>query len=127
MIMQSQNLKAFFTVTETGTVHAAAGRLGLTQTAVTQRIKALERDLGLTLFLRSRRGMALTPDGVALKQYCRSAEELEGVFLSRVSGQTGAVALTLVGPTSAVSTRVVQDCLPLYRKYPRLRLHLKAD
>jgi DNA-binding transcriptional LysR family regulator len=63
MIIFNQGTKAFLATVELGTVHAAAEKMGLTQTAVTQRIKALEADLGLTLFLRSRRGMALTEDG----------------------------------------------------------------
>jgi LysR family transcriptional regulator, chromosome initiation inhibitor len=128
MIIFNQGTKAFLATVELGTVHAAAEKMGLTQTAVTQRIKALEADLGLTLFLRSRRGMALTEDGSALLQYCRAAGDLEGVFLSRVSGAAkGDVSLTLVGPTSALSTRIADNCQPLYKKYPYLRLHLRAD
>ncbi len=128
MILQNQGLEAFVAIVEAGTVHSAADTLGLTQTAVTQRIKSLESELKLTLFLRSRRGMALTSDGTALLQYCRAAGELEGVFLSKVSGKTrGDVQLTVVGPTSAMSTRVATDCLPLYSKHPQLRLHLRSE
>lgn len=128
MILTNHGVHAFKAVVETGTVHAAADVLGLTQTAVTQRLKGLERDLGLTLFIRSRRGMTLTSDGAALLQYCKATEELEGAFLSRVSGvEREDISLTLVGPTSAISTRVVEDCRELYRKFPRLRLHLKSD
>ena len=59
-ILRNPLLVAFERVCELGTTHAAARDLHLTQTGVTQRIKALERDLGLTLFLRSRRGMQAT-------------------------------------------------------------------
>jgi DNA-binding transcriptional LysR family regulator len=38
----------------------AAKKLGITQTGATQRIKALEHSLGVTLFTRSRSGMRLT-------------------------------------------------------------------
>jgi LysR family transcriptional regulator (chromosome initiation inhibitor) len=128
MILLNQGLHAFLAVVEFGTVHAAADHLGLTQTAVTQRLKGLEGDLKLTLFLRSRRGMAMTDDGSALLQYCRAAQELEGIFQSRVSGQSkGNVSLTLVGPTSALSTRVVDNCTHLYGKYPHLKLNFKTD
>lgn len=123
----NHGLQAFKAIAEAGTVHAAAARLGLTQTAITQRLKGLERDLKLTLFLRSRRGMSLTDDGNALLQYCRASEDLEGAFLSRVSGQgRGDVALTIIGPTSALSTRVTEDCRRLYFAYPHLRLHLRS-
>lgn len=77
-IMENPNLAAFKQVAQTGSVHAAAKDLGLTQTAVTKRIKSLEETLGLTLFLRSRRGMQLTADGLALLQHARAVDELEG-------------------------------------------------
>ncbi len=37
------------------------------------------------------------------------------------------VSLTLVGPTSAISTRVAENIEPLYAKFPFLRLHLQSD
>ena len=118
MILLAGGLKAFVSIVQTGTVHAAAKQLGLSQTAITQRLKSLEEELKLTLFLRSRRGMTLTSDGSAL----------EGLFLSRIGGKSRAdVELTLVGPTSAVSTRVVPECAALYKKFPHLRLHLLVD
>src|SRR5205823_6379304 len=109
-----------------GTVHGAAGALRLTQTGVTQRIRALEADLGTTLFLRSRRGMRLTDEGEALVRYCQAAEELEGRVLSQIhgAGSERTVALTIVGPTSIMSARIVNQCLPLYARWPQLYLHL---
>lgn len=50
----SQNLQAFLAVVRAGTVIGASGELGLTQTGVTQRIKAIERDVGAALFTRYR-------------------------------------------------------------------------
>jgi DNA-binding transcriptional LysR family regulator len=128
MILMQNGLKAFKAIVECGTVHSAADLLGLTQTAVTQRLKALERDLGLTLFLRSRRGMSLTAEGQSLLQYCRAVEDLEGDFLSSISGdQRQDVELTVVGPTSAISTRVVENCQEIYTAFPHLRLHLISN
>lgn len=124
----NQGLQAFKAIVESGTVHSAAESIGLTQTAVTQRLKGLEKELGLTLFLRSRRGMSLTAEGQALLQYCRATEELEGAFMSRVSGKSrDEVTVTIVGPTSAISTRVTDNCRELYAKYSHLRLHLTSD
>jgi len=72
--------------------------------------------------------MTLTSDGTALLQYCRATEELEGAFLSRVSGQSREdVSVTIVGPTSAISTRIMDNCKELYAKFPHLRLHLRSD
>ena len=78
MRLLSHNLQAFIAVVEQSTVHGAAKQVNLTQTGVTQRIRALESDLQTTLFLRSRKGMKLTREGEALLRYCRGAVDLEG-------------------------------------------------
>lgn len=127
-ILRNPFLSAFEAVARLGTTHAAAKELRLTQTGITQRIKNLEKGLSLTLFLRSRRGMALTQEGQALLQLCRGTRELEGLFHSQVEGAgRQEVALTLVGPTSAISTRIAENVQGLYTKFPFLRLHLESD
>ncbi len=127
-IINNPELLAFQAVVKTGSVHAAALELGFTQTAITKRIQALEKDLSLTLFVRSRRGMKLTEDGTALLRHCKALIELEGVFHSQVQGYNRSEnSMTIVGPTSTISTKIVQQCAPLYKKYPHLRLHLRSD
>jgi LysR family transcriptional regulator (chromosome initiation inhibitor) len=86
MRLLDPRLKAFLKISQIGTVFGSADSLGLTQTAVTQRIRSLENELGITLFTRSRKGMRLTLEGQALLQYCKGAEELEGAVFSKVSG-----------------------------------------
>lgn len=128
LILRNPLLMAFEAVVNTGTAHAAAEELGITQTAVTQRIKALESGLSTTLFLRSRRGMKLTDEGKALLQHCIGSRELEGQFLSRLQGKDQQeISLTIVGPTSAISTRIAENIEPLYAQYPFLRLNLRSD
>lgn len=127
-ILKNSALVAFEAIARVGTVHGAAKELGITQTAVTLRLKQLESHLSMTLFLRSRRGMSITSEGKALFQLCRGQQELEGLFLSQVSGsQRREISLTLIGPTSTISTRISEHCKHLYRKYPFLNLHLRVD
>lgn len=45
-----------------------ADELGTSQPAVSQRIAALEKDLGTLLFLRAHRGVTVTADGAALHE-----------------------------------------------------------
>lgn len=128
VVLKNPLLVAFEKVVEFKTVHAAAGELRLTQAALTKRIRLLESNLGLTLFLRSRRGMALTDDGQALLQFCKTSNEAEGLFVSRVEGDTRQeVSLTIAGPTSLIATRLNQDCIPLYKRYPHLKLHFQSN
>src|SRR4051812_43416479 len=126
-ILRNPALVAFQAIADAGTVHGAARTLGLTQTAVTLRLKTLESHLKLTLFLRSRRGMALTPEGKSLLQLCRGQKDLEGQFLSQITGaKRGKISLTLTGPTSAISSRVTENCHHIYEAHPFLNLHLLA-
>jgi LysR family transcriptional regulator (chromosome initiation inhibitor) len=128
LILKNPLLVAFETIAKVGTVHGAARELGVTQTALTLRLKNLEQELSITLFLRSRKGMSLTPEGHALLQLCQGQKELEGQFISHISGNDRReVSLTIVGPTSAVSSYVVDQCLPLYKKFSFLDLNFQAD
>lgn len=125
MSLLSHNLQAFLAVVKQGTVHGAAGDLKLTQTGVTQRLRALESDLGTTLFLRSRKGMTLTQEGQALLRYCRGTEELEGETLSQIlgAGKDRPVFVSIAGPTSAMTARIVDQCSDLYAAWPNLYLN----
>lgn len=128
LILRNPLLDAFESTARLGTTHAAASELRVTQTAITQRIKSLEAGLKMTLFLRSRRGMALTDEGIALLQYVSGSRELEGQFLSLVQGkERKEVSLRIVGPTSAISTRIAENVEPLYQTFSFLKIHLQSD
>jgi DNA-binding transcriptional LysR family regulator len=60
-------LRAFALVLDLGSVSAAAAVLGYTQSAVSQQIAALEREVGATLIDRSRRPFRATREGEALR------------------------------------------------------------
>ena len=64
--MELYQLKIFVTVAKTGAVTKASEQLYLSQPAVSAQIKALEEELGLSLFDRTVRGMTLTPHGVTI-------------------------------------------------------------
>ena len=128
VILKNPLLIAFEKVVFLKTIHAAAKDLGLTQAAITKRIQALEAELGINLFLRSRRGMTLTEEGAALLQFCKVTQEAEGELFGKIKGQNRQESnMTIIGPTSAISTRVAENCAHLYLKYPFLRLHLKSE
>ncbi|MBB3769642.1 DNA-binding transcriptional LysR family regulator [Angulomicrobium tetraedrale] len=61
-------LEIFLAVCEAGTMAQAARRLGLTQPAVSQAVAEMERRIGIALFDRSARPLALTVAGGALRQ-----------------------------------------------------------
>ncbi|WP_428688273.1 LysR family transcriptional regulator [Roseibium sp.] len=67
--MDTKLLKTFLTVAETESFHRAADRLNITQAAVSSRIRALEDELDVELFLRGAGGTRLSDAGTYLRPY----------------------------------------------------------
>lgn len=61
--MDFDQIKTFLKVIEAGSFIAAGGKLGVTQSTISARIKELESDLGQPLFLRHKSGVTLTQAG----------------------------------------------------------------
>ena len=59
-------VQVFVTVAEEGSMSAAASRMGISQSGVSQIIRQLEEELGVVLVNRTTRPLALTPFGIAL-------------------------------------------------------------
>ncbi|WP_439381504.1 LysR family transcriptional regulator [Amycolatopsis lexingtonensis] len=71
--MELKQLLALVTVGDTGSVTKAARLLHVVQPAVSRYIRALEDEVGVPLFERSRQGMTLTPAGEVLAERARRA------------------------------------------------------
>src|SRR5882757_3180731 len=71
--MDIKQLKALVTVVEVGSVTRAAELLHLVQPAVTRQIRALEHELGVSLFERTCQGMRPTKAGISLAERARRA------------------------------------------------------
>jgi len=65
--------KIFDAVAATSSFSAAANRLYISQPAVSQAIRRMEEQLGVTLFIRGRRGVTLTPEGDIIYGYVHTA------------------------------------------------------
>ncbi len=129
MRLLSANLQAFLTVYQKSSVSVAAVELNIGQTAVTQRIRSLENEIGVSLFTRSRKGMKLTLEGKSLLSYCLRANELEGQTFSDLKNTdaTVEVELRIAGPTSFISGRAVPNCKDVLKKWPNLNLQFTID
>lgn len=129
MSLLDPRLQAFVSIVRNQTVHNAAKELKLTQTGVTQRIRTLETQLGVTLFIRSRRGMMLTQEGEALNRYCLGANDLEGVTLNHIlkAGTSSTIRVTISGPTSIMTSRIVPSCIHLYESFKGLFLNFEMN
>lgn len=124
MSLLSPQLEAFIAIAEHKTVHGAAKAVHITQTAATQRIRALEARLRTTLFVRTRRGMLLTPEGEALLRYCHAAKDLEGQTLAKIQGAAthSEIRMGITGSCSIMRSRVIPQCSAVIKKFPQLLL-----
>ena len=78
MVGNLEYFKVFYYTAKTGSVTAAANELAISQPAVSQSLKALERSLGVALFRRASRGVRLTGEGQLLYSYVEKGyEEIE--------------------------------------------------
>src|SRR4029077_17784733 len=95
--MELRQLRAFVEVAEAGHFGHAAERLKLTQPALTQRIQALERELGLQLLERNAREVRLAPAGSVLLTHARRLVQTEDEALRGLkaysSGNLGRISI----------------------------------
>ncbi len=75
-LLESHELKIFKHVAELQSVSKAAEKLGYVQPNVSQRIKNLENELGVRLFMRNNRGVTLTEEGKKLLDYTNEILQL---------------------------------------------------
>ncbi|NNF07209.1 MAG: LysR family transcriptional regulator [Candidatus Eisenbacteria bacterium] len=129
MSLLHHGVQAFKAIVAQGTVHGAAREIGLSQTGVTQRIRALERELGTTLFVRSRKGMFPTAEGEALVRWCQRVDDLEGELLTfvRRGQEAQAVRVTVTGPSSLMRGRVIPQTTAELTEFPTVTLYFDLD
>jgi molybdate transport repressor ModE-like protein len=88
--VEIRELRAFAVVAEEGSLSAAARRLHLSQSALSQTIQSLERQLGVQLLLRSRTGVTTTEAGTILLREGRALIAQYDQILAAVAGRDGA-------------------------------------
>jgi DNA-binding transcriptional LysR family regulator len=121
-------IEAYLTVAERRSVSKAAEVLYVTQPALTTRIKKLERDLGVELFVRTPRGMRLTAEGRAFRGHAqRAVQELaQGRELLRELRE-GRVGELLLGAAPAISTYVLPLVLRRFQAaFPNVHLIVRT-
>ena len=98
-------LKAFLHTAETGSLSAAARELGLTQPTLSRQVAAIEQRMGVTLFERVGKAMALTPTGLDLLEHARvmgaAAESLGLAASGRSQAVGGAVSVSATDVVAA--------------------------
>lgn len=113
-----RQFRYFVAVAESGSVAAASRMLAIAQSALTKSLAELEDELGSPLFLRSSRGMTLTPQGHrflvgARKVIASVADALRMQAGEASAGLTGTLA---IGVTSLVAGYYLSELLSRFRR-----------
>ena len=93
--MEIRELRAFVAVADEGSFSAAARRLHVSQSALSQTIRSLERQLGLRLLERHSAGVTVTDAGDLLLREARALLAQHDRVLAAVAGQAAAGPATL--------------------------------
>ena len=124
--MYNLQLETFIVVADLGSFNKAAEALYITPPAVTKQINLLEKDLGLQLFVRTHRGLALTEAGKSLYkdaryiiQYCKDSVERARNAMEEKDNiiRIGTSPMTPAAP-------VVELWSKIQKEYPDIRLQI---
>src|SRR6516225_2743522 len=94
-MLDTDQLRSFLAIVDTGSFTRAAERVHKTQSAVSMHIKKLEERLGRALFDKQGRGVRLSEDGEKLVDYARRMLQIEATAIAAISnnGLSGNVRL----------------------------------
>ncbi|MCA3209297.1 LysR family transcriptional regulator [Cupriavidus sp.] len=125
--MDLRQLRYFVTVAEELHFGRAARRLAMTQPPLSQQIQALEAEIGVQLFVRTRRSVMLTPAGQQwlpeVRRVLADAGALPGLAQRLARGEVGSLALAFV---STADYGILPDLLRHFRaRHPDVQLQLR--
>lgn len=98
------HIRAFHATVEAGSLSAAARSLGLSQPTLSRQVAALEEALGVALFERVGKRLALTEPGRALAAHAAGMQELAGALSLAAAGRSESVeGMVTVSASDAVA------------------------
>ena len=126
--MIDPKLETFLEACATGSFTKAAQRMSLTQPAVSQHIRQLEREVGAKLFNRREGGMQLTPEGEIVRKYARRIQVLYQNMAQTLLDEKHRVTRITVGVTHTAESNVIAEVLAQYcNENPGIRITIISD
>ena len=127
--MDWDKLKSFHAAAEVGSLTAAGDRLGISQSAVSRQIAALEKQLGVSLFQRHARGLVLTDSGHTLhRSTSEMATAAQGASAALRDQQDVAQGeLIVTAPVAFGSAWLIPRLGNFTRQHNEMRIDLRLD
>lgn len=126
--ISTNQLNGFIALSQNQNFHKAAERLYITQSALSQRIRKLEQEIGSVLFIRNRANVCLTESGKKLLAYCNLMSGLESDYLNEIQndGQMNA-EVRIATFSSLLRSVLIPMFSPLIRKHPGILMDWQWD
>jgi len=126
MAVNLELYRIFYSVARAKSISQAARELFISQPAVTQAIKQLEKELGGVLFIRSARGVTLTREGELMLDYVERALDMikggEGRFQEMLNLERGHIN---IGASDSICKHFLLRHLEIFHeRYPHVEIHV---
>jgi len=121
-MIELKQLKIFRTIVEVGSFTGAGERLGVSQSAISQQIRALEEELGVPLLMRTAKALQITPSGEMLlacaRQMLDKLEETRRHLEEQARGRGGLVRIGT--PEPPCNYLLPEILVELKQRFPRI-------
>ncbi|WP_417482780.1 LysR family transcriptional regulator [Maricaulis sp.] len=127
--MDWDKLKTFHAAAQAGSLTRAAEMLGMSQSAVSRQIAALEEDLGASLFHRHARGLIRTEPGNLLFEAAREIAAKAAVAEARVQDARDEPCgeLKVTAPTALGAIWLAPRLAEFHTEFPQIRIRLMLN
>ncbi len=119
-------LRSFVTIAESGSMTRAAGRLFMTQSAISMQIKRLENSLGLSVFERSAQGMKTTTEGEQLLHFANQMLAINDEAMGRLTSPDYEGQIRLGAPGDVIYPHIPGILKEFSRDFPRVQIKLSS-
>ncbi|MBL4757939.1 MAG: LysR family transcriptional regulator [Rhizobiales bacterium] len=126
-LLETDVLRTFLSIAETGSFSAAAISIGRTPSAVSMQMKKLEQQLERDLFIRQGRGVVLSTDGEEMVSYARRILHINEEAVAHFT-QPHLEGAVRIGTADDFATRFLPIALAKFaRAYPKVQVEVVCD
>ncbi len=127
--MDEKDFELLITLKDTKNITRAADKLYITQSSLSKRINAIEKELDTCILIRSRQGVHFTPEGEIVLKRVSEAACLLDVMRNELERKKGYICGTLnVGVSINYALYQLPEILATYhKKYPHVTTRISTD
>lgn len=123
---QLRHMSVFAHIVETGSITAAADSLELSKSVISQHLKALEQELGITLLKRTTRRQVLTSAGKDFYEHCKSLNQIADQAWQQARNvlEVPQGQIRITAPNALMETLVTPAIADIMKEHPLLHPEL---